>query len=84
MLPLITDSFDQLGRARVFSKLDLRSSNWQVRIAEGDEPKITFITRYGLYEFLVMSFDYQCPDNFINIDEQDIISLLRQVYDSLP
>nr|CAN82874.1 hypothetical protein VITISV_013688 [Vitis vinifera] len=55
-IPLIADLFDQLGRARYFTKLDLRSGYYQVRIAEGDEPKTTYVTMYGSYEFLVMPF----------------------------
>ncbi|RVW98232.1 Retrovirus-related Pol polyprotein from transposon 17.6 [Vitis vinifera] len=55
-IPLIADLFDQLGRARYFTKLDLRSGYYQVRIAEGDEPKTTCVTRYDSYEFLVMPF----------------------------
>ncbi|RVW44493.1 Retrovirus-related Pol polyprotein from transposon 17.6 [Vitis vinifera] len=55
-IPLIADLFNQLGRARYFTKLDLRSGYYQVRIAEGDEPKTTCVTRYGSYEFLVMPF----------------------------
>jgi len=38
-IPLIDDLFDQLGDARYFTKLDLRSWYYQVYIAEGDEPK---------------------------------------------
>lgn len=55
-IPLIEDLFDQLGSARYFTKLDLRSGYHQVRIAEGDKPKTTCSTRYGAFEFMVMPF----------------------------
>ena len=55
-VPLIQDLFDRLCKASYFTKLDLRSRYWQVRIAKGDEPKTTCVSRYGSYEFLVVPF----------------------------
>jgi ribonuclease HI len=55
-LPRIEDLFDQLRGASVFSKIDLRSCYHQLRIRPSDIPKIAFITKYELYEFMVMSF----------------------------
>jgi hypothetical protein len=55
-LPRIEDLFDQLRGANVFSKIDLRSGYHQLRIQPSDIPKTTFIAKYGLYEFTVMSF----------------------------
>ncbi|WVZ75382.1 hypothetical protein U9M48_023438 [Paspalum notatum var. saurae] len=48
--------FDQLAGARVFSKIDLRSGYYQIKIREEDIPKAAFSTRYGMYEYLVLSF----------------------------
>jgi predicted aspartyl protease len=56
LLPRIEDLFDQMRGARVFSKIDLRSGYHQMKIRPSDIPKTTFSTRYGLYEFTVMSF----------------------------
>jgi hypothetical protein len=48
--------FNQLAGAQVFSKIDLHSGYHQIKIRAEDIPKTTFITRYGLFEYLIMSF----------------------------
>jgi hypothetical protein len=55
-LPRIEDLFDQMRGAKVFSKIDLRSGYHQMKIRPSDIPKTAFTTRYGLYEYTVMSF----------------------------
>jgi hypothetical protein len=55
-LPQINDLFDQLAGVMVFSKLDLRSGYHQIKIRKEDVPKTAFTTRYGLYEYTVISF----------------------------
>jgi hypothetical protein len=55
-LPMIEDLFDQMRGAKVFSKIDLRSGYHQLKIRQEDIPKTAFISRYGLYEFTIMSF----------------------------
>jgi hypothetical protein len=55
-LPRIDILFDQLVGAQVFSKIDVRSGYHQIKIRAKDIPKTAFTIRYGLFEYLVMSF----------------------------
>ena len=55
-IPLIADLLDAPKKARIYTKIDLRHAYHLVRIAEGDEWKTAFRTRYGSFEWLVMPF----------------------------
>ena len=52
----IEDLFNQLKMASAFSKIDLQSRYYQLRVKDIDVPKTAFRTRYGHYEFLIMSY----------------------------
>jgi hypothetical protein len=55
-LPRIEYLFDQMKGVSVFLKINLRSGYHQLKIRESDIPNTAFHTRYGLYEYTVMSF----------------------------
>ena len=67
-LPIIYDLLDQLKRVKYFSKIDLRSGYHQMKIRPEDIPKTAFVTRYGQYEFNVVSFGLtNAPAYFMNM-----------------
>ena len=67
-MPRINDLFDQLRRAWVSSKIDLRTSYHQLRVREADIPKTAFKMRYGHFEFIVMPFELtNTPVTFMDI-----------------
>jgi hypothetical protein len=55
-LLLIGEALDRLLHAKVYTKLDVKDAYHNLRIAKGDEWKMVFQTKYGLYEYLVMPF----------------------------
>jgi hypothetical protein len=55
-LPLIKEILNLLGKARIYTKLDVRGAYNLIRVKEGDEHKLAFRTRYGLFEPTVMQF----------------------------
>ena len=67
-LPRIDDLFDQLQGAKYFSKIDLRSGYYQLKIRPSGVPKTAIVTRYVQYEFTVMPFGLtNAPTYFMNL-----------------
>jgi len=83
-LPLMQELQDRVQGARWFTKLDLKNGFNLIRIREGDEWKMAFRTRYGLYEFQVMPFGLtNAPSTFqdmMNHVFSDMIDLGLLVY----
>jgi hypothetical protein len=67
-LPRIDDLLDELQKAKFFSKIDLRFGYHQMKIRPSDILKIAFVTRYGQYEFTIVSFGLtNAPAYFMNM-----------------
>jgi hypothetical protein len=87
-LPLLTDLLDRLRDASIYTKIDLRGAYNLLRIAEGDEWKTAFRTRYGSYEYLVMpfgltnapaSFQRFMNDHFRDMTDQFVVIYLDDI-----
>jgi hypothetical protein len=48
---LMSETLERIGKAKTFTKLDIRGAYNLIRIKEGDEFKTAFRTRYGQFEY---------------------------------
>jgi hypothetical protein len=79
-LPCIDILFDQLAGAQVFSKINLHSGYHQIKIHAEDIPKTTFTMRYGLFEYLVMSFGLtNAPAHFMLELDQFVVVFIDHI-----
>jgi len=79
-LPLISGQLDRLHNAKIYSKLDLRNGYSNVRIADGEEWKTAFRTRYGTFEYLTVPLGLTNAPAVFQRFMNDIFSDLLDVY----
>jgi hypothetical protein len=84
LLPLIRETLDRLSKAKWYTKLDLRQGYNQIRMAEGEEWKTDFRTRYGHFEYTVMPFGLTNAQDtfqhFINDCVRDYLDMFCTAY----
>jgi len=79
LLPLIADILDEVGKRKVFTKLDLRWGYNNIRIKEVNEWKVVFTIYIGAYEPTVMYFGLtNSPTTFQTMMNDLFCNLINQ------
>ncbi|KAH0604594.1 uncharacterized protein H6S33_006262 [Morchella sextelata] len=83
-LPLIRETLDRLSKAKWYTKLDLHQGYNQIRMAEDEEWKTAFCTRYGHFKYRVMPFGLTdtlaTSQHFINDCIRDYFNMFCTAY----
>ena len=75
-MPRIDELLDVLGRAKLFSSMDIASGYWNVPMAEESISKTAFTTKFGLFEWLVMPFGLtNAPAGFQKLMDSVLINV---------
>ena len=73
----LTETLDILCNVKVYTKLDIIAAFNKLRIAEGHKWKTAFITRFGLFEILVVPFGLcNAPASFQHYVNHTLFDLL--------
>ena len=78
-LPRVDELFDRLQGARYFSKIDLRTGYWQIRMAEESVAKTAFTSRHGHFEWMVLPMGLtNAPAEFMALMEDTFRDMLNK------